>query len=52
MKVKDSVKGVGNREVNRPYPLAQQVKKIGAGLISAEPFTSLIIPNNYRKESK
>ena len=50
--VKDPVKGVGSRKVNRPYPLAQQGKKIGAGLISAEPFTSEIIPNNYRKESK
>jgi hypothetical protein len=49
---KDPVKGVGNRKVNRPYPLAQQGKKIGAGLISAEPFTTVIIPNNYRKESK
>lgn len=50
--VKDPVKGVGSRKANRPYPLAQQGKKIGAGLISAEPFTSPIIPNNHRKESK
>ena len=50
--VKDPVKGVGNKKVNRPYPLAHQGKKIGAGLISAEPFTAVIIPNNYRKESK
>jgi len=48
----DQVKGVGNRKVNRPYPLAQQGKKIGEGLISAEPFTAVTIPNNYRKESK
>ena len=50
--VKDPAKGVRNKKVNRPYPLAHQGKKIGAGLISAEPFTTEIIPNNYRKESK
>jgi|694.fasta_scaffold122092_4 hypothetical protein len=49
---KDQVKGVGNTKVNRPYPLAQRGKKIGAGLKSAEPFTTITIPNNYRKESK
>ena len=49
---KDPVKGVGDRKVNRPYPLVQQGKKIGEGLISAEPFTAVIIPNNYRKETK
>jgi hypothetical protein len=52
LRTKDQVKGVGNRKTNRPYPLAQQGKKIGAGLISAEPFTAISIPNNYRKESK
>ena len=50
--VKDPIQGVGNRNVNRPYPLAQQGKKIGEGLISAEPFTTVIISNDYRKESK
>lgn len=49
---KDPVKGVGDRKVNRPYPLVQQGKKIGEGLISAEPFSAISIPNNYRKESK
>ena len=49
---KDPKKGVGDGKVNRPYPLAQQGKKIGEGLISAEPFSAVIIPNNYRKESK